>query len=124
MEFEINHVTHYKYGHAAAEAYGEARLTPPELPTQTVLSHRVVIDPEVQTSSYADHFGNRVEFFSLPFRHKSLVVSNQLVMRTQPPVRPTASLELCVQEARQILGSALTDIFDFLQPTPVVEIGR
>lgn len=124
MEFEINHVTHYKYGHAAAEAYGEARLTPPELPTQTVLSHRVIIDPEVQTSHYKDHFGNHVEFFSLPFRHKSLVVTNQLVMRTEPPVRPAASLELCVQEARQVLGSSLTDIFDFLQPTPVVQIGR
>ncbi len=124
MEFEINHVTHYKYGHAAAEAYGEARLTPPELATQTVVSHRIVIDPEVPTSAYTDHFGNRVDFFSLPFRHRSLVVRNQLVMRTTPPERPAGGLGVTVQEARQILGSALTDIFDFLQPTPVVEIGR
>ena len=49
MEFEITHVTHYKYGHPAAEAYGEAQLTPPSLPGQTVLSHRLVIDPEVPT---------------------------------------------------------------------------
>ncbi len=124
MEFEITHVTHYKYGHPAAEAYGEARLTPPNLPTQTVLSHRIVIDPEVPISSYTDHYGNRVEFFSLPFRHKSLVVSNELVMRTLAPQLPAASLALSVQEARQILSSALTDIFDFLQPSPVVEIGR
>jgi transglutaminase-like putative cysteine protease len=124
MDFEIKHITHYKYGHAAAEAYGEARLTPPELPTQTVLSHRVIIEPDVPMSGYTDHFGNHVEFFSLPFRHRSLVVSNQLSMRTRPPERPTSALELTVQEARQILGSALTDIFDFLQPTPVVEIGR
>jgi transglutaminase-like putative cysteine protease len=124
MEFEINHATHYKYGHAAAEAYGEARLTPPELPTQTVLSHRLVIDPEVQTSAYTDHYGNRVAFFSLPFRHRSLVVSNQAVVRTVPPERPASALELRVQEARQILNSALTDIYDFLQPTAVVEIAR
>jgi len=124
MEFEINHVTYYKYGHAAAEAYGEARLTPPELPTQTVLSHQLIIDPEVPVSSYTDHFSNKVEFFSLPFRHKSLVVRNQLSIRTIPPQLPTTALELSVQEARQILNSALTDIFDFLQPTSVVEIGR
>jgi transglutaminase-like putative cysteine protease len=124
MEFEINHITNYKYGHAAAEAYGEARLTPPELATQTVLSHKLVIDPEVPTSGYTDHYGNRVEFFSLPFRHRSLVIRNQIVMRTQNPVMPQSALELSVQEARQILGSALTDIFDFLQPTPVVDIGR
>ncbi|HEX8295426.1 MAG TPA: transglutaminase family protein [Chthoniobacteraceae bacterium] len=124
MEFEINHVTHYKYGHTAAEAYGEARLTPPDLATQTVLSHRIVIDPQVQMSGYTDHFGNRVDFFSLPFRHKSLVISNQVTVRTQTAPRPQSSLELSIQEARQILGSALTDIFDFLEPTPVVEIGR
>ena len=41
MEFEITHTTLYKYGHAAAEAYGEARLTPPNRPTQTVISHRI-----------------------------------------------------------------------------------
>ncbi len=124
MEFEIKHVTHYKYGHAAAEAYGEARLTPPELPTQTVVSHAVVIEPEVPISSYTDHYGNRVGFFSLPFRHKSLVIRNQMIVRTSRPELPTASLELTVQETRQILNSTLTDIFDFLQPNDVVDIGR
>jgi hypothetical protein len=93
MEFEITHVTHYKYGHPAAEAYGEARLTPPNLPGQTVLSHRLVIDPEVKTSGYVDHFGNQVDFFSLPFRHKQLFVSNQakvgggLLFRRRPGPR-------------------------------------
>ncbi len=124
MEFEITHVTHYKYGHPAAEAYGEARLTPPNLPGQTVLSHRLVIDPEVKTSGYIDHFGNQVDFFSLPFRHKQLFVSNQAVVRTHPAPLPASSLELTIQEARQILGSVLTDIFDYLQPTPVVQATR
>ncbi len=124
MEFEITHTTHYKYGHPAAEAYGEARLHPPDSESQTVLSHRLVIDPHVRASSYTDHFGNHVDFFSLPFRHKHLVIINQAIVRTQTPPRPTESLELSVGEARQILGSALTDIFDYLQPTPVVQIGR
>ncbi|EDY17098.1 transglutaminase domain protein [Chthoniobacter flavus Ellin428] len=124
MEFEITHVTHYKYGHPAAEAYGEARLTPLTLPSQTVLSHRLVIDPDVPVSGYTDHFGNHVHFFSLPFRHKTLYVSNQAVVRTHPVPLPTASLELPVQEARQILGSVMTDIFDYLQMTPAVQPTR
>jgi transglutaminase-like putative cysteine protease len=124
MEFEITHVTHYKYGHAAAEAYGEARLTPPNLDTQTVLSHRLVIDPEVPTSDYKDHFGNQVHFFSLPFRHKQLSVSNQAVVRTQAAPLPRESLELPVQEARQILSSAMTDIFEYLEATPAVQATR
>ena len=124
MEFEITHVTHYKYGHPAAEAYGEARLTPPNLPSQTVLSHRIVIDPEVATSTYVDHFGNSVDFFSLPFRHKQLFVSNQAVVRTHPVPLPASSLELSIQEARQIFGSVMTDIFDYLHVTPVVQTTR
>ncbi|HEX8312775.1 MAG TPA: transglutaminase family protein [Chthoniobacteraceae bacterium] len=124
MEFEITHVTHYRYGQPAAEAYGEARLTPPNLPSQTVVSHEVKIEPEVKTSSYTDHYGNRVDFFSLPFRHHKLLITNQAVVRTHPPPLPTGSLELTIQEARQILDSTLTDIFDFLQPTPVVVPGR
>ncbi len=124
MEFEITHVTHYRYTHPAAEAYGEARLTPPQLPTQTVLSHRLELDPAVPTSSYTDHFGNRVDFFSLPFRHQRLAVTNHCTVRTQTVPRPAEALELCVQEARQILGSMLTDVFDYLQMTPVVQPTR
>ncbi len=124
MEFEVTHITAYRYPQPAAEAYGEARLTPRDLPSQTVVSHKLVIDPEVPVSSYDDHFGNRVDFFSVPFRHRNLAISNQVIVRTHPAPRPTEALELSVQEARQILSSALTDIFDYLQPTPVVDIGR
>ena len=124
MDFEITHLTHYKYGHPAAEAYGEARLTPPTLPQQTVLSHRLALDPEVKTSTYTDHFGNQVDFFSLPFRHRQLTLRNEIVVRTEAVRRPQESLDLPVQDARQILNSALTDIFDYLQPSDVVETSR
>jgi transglutaminase-like putative cysteine protease len=124
MEFEVTHTTHYRYSQPAAEAYGEARLTPPNLPSQTVINHRLTMDPEVKTSSYKDHFGNTVDFFSLPFRHQRLVITNQLLIRTHSLPRPDDALDLSIQEARQILNSTLTDVFDYLQPTPVVEIGR
>lgn len=124
MEFEIAHVTNYKYGHSAAEAYGEARMTPPNLPCQRVISHKITLDPEVATSSYDDHFGNRVDFFSLPFRHDRLTVRNEIVVETFAPERPKESMSLSIQESRQIMNSALTDIFQFTQPTPVIEITR
>ncbi len=124
MEFEITHTTLYKYGHAAAEAYGEARLTPPNRPTQAVLSHKIVIDPETPTTTYVDYYGNSVDFFSLPFRHKKLVVTNYAVVRTIPVERPAGSMELSVQEARQIFKTSMPDIFDYLQPTHIVETGR
>jgi len=124
MIFEITHLTNYTYGHPAAEAYGEARLTPPDLDSQKVLEHHIVIDPDTKTSTYIDHYNNTVHFFSLPYRHKKLSVANQIVVETRPVELPTSSLELSVQEVRQIFSSALTDIFDFLQPTEIVEIGK
>src|SRR5436190_11110209 len=98
MEFEITHVTRYRYTQPAAEAYGEVRLTPVSGPSQTVLSHRLVIEPEVKTSDYQDHFGNRVAFFSLPFRHRKLQVENQAIVRTHPVALPEGALDLCIQE--------------------------
>jgi transglutaminase-like putative cysteine protease len=124
MQFEITHRTRYLYETPAAEAYGEARLQPPDLPTQTILSHRLEINPTTSVSSYVDHHGNAVDFFSLPFRHQKLTVTNRVVVETHPVPRPEASLDLSVQEARQIFSSAMTDVFDYLQPTAVVEIGR
>jgi transglutaminase-like putative cysteine protease len=123
MEFKITHITTYQYGTAAAEAYGEARLTPPDLPTQKVLRHRVTIEPPTRTSRYLDHFGNNVDFFSLPFRHKKLVVSSQLTVETRPQNLPEESLAVSVQEARQIFSSALPDVFEYLQPTNIVKTG-
>ena len=124
MEFEITHTTHYAYSHPAAEAYGEARLTPPNLASQTVLSHSIAIDPETKTSTYTDHYGNAVHFFSLPYRHKKLTITNHAIVETRPVKIQPDILDLSVQEARQIFSSVLTDVFDFLQPTEVVEIGR
>jgi len=123
MEFKITHITTCRYGNAAAEAYGEARLTPPDLPAQKVLKHHVIIDPHSQTSAYTDHFGNRVDFFSLPFRHQKLVVSSKLLVKTKAIERPRENLQVSVQEARQIFSSALPDVFEYLQPTGIVKTG-
>jgi transglutaminase-like putative cysteine protease len=123
MEFKITHITSYKYGNAAEEAYGEARLTPPNLPTQKVVRHKVTIDPPTRTSQYTDHFGNQVDFFSLPFRHQKVIVTSNMVVRTIARELPEENLQVSVQEARQIFTSALPDVFEYLQPTGIVKIG-
>jgi len=123
MDFEITHITNYTYGQPAAEAYGEARLTPPNLPNQKVLSHELLLEPPVETSSYVDFHGNLVHFFSLPFRHSQLKITNHALVRTSTVTPLAESMELTVQETRQIFTSILPDIFEYLQPTPVVSIG-
>jgi transglutaminase-like putative cysteine protease len=124
MEFEITHITDYTYQFAAAEAYLEARLTPPDTDRQTVRSRRLVIEPGVKLSGYTDYYGNAVEFFSLPYRHRSLVITSRVEVQTHLPEQPLAALEVSIDEARQILHSSQTDVFDYLQPTETVVFSR
>jgi transglutaminase-like putative cysteine protease len=124
MDFEISHITDYSYAQAAAEAYLEARLTPPDLPTQTVRSRKLVIEPAVQVSGYTDYFGNPVDFFSLPYRHRALVITSKLEIQTHAYVRPAAALDVSIHEARQIIASEPAAIFDYLQPTEIVVKNR
>ena len=124
MEFEITHVTDYTYQYAAAEAYLEARLSPPDLDTQKVRSRKLTVEPPVKVSGYTDYFGNAVEFFSLPYRHRSLVITSRVEVQTLPPDPPVAALEVSIDEVRQILSSAQADVFDYLQPTDTVVYSR
>ncbi len=124
MDFEITHVTNYAYEHPAAEAYLEARLTPPNTASQTLLTRTLTIEPHVATSSFTDYFGNQAEFFSLPWRHRSLAVVNEVVVRTNQPAEPIAGLAVTVDEARQIFASAPGAVFDYVQPTAHVERSR
>ena len=124
MEFEITHITDYTYQYAAAEAYLEARLTPPDTDRQTVRSRRLIVEPSVKLSGYTDYYGNAVEFFSLPYRHRSLVITSRVEVQTHTPEEPLAALDVSINEARQILHSSQADVFDYLQPTEIVVFSR
>ncbi|MEO7933477.1 MAG: transglutaminase family protein [Chthoniobacterales bacterium] len=124
MFFDITHSTDYAYATPAAEAYLEARLTPPNHSGQRVVRHKISINPDTPTSQYVDFCGNTVDFLSLPYRHKRLTITNQVVVETTPRLLPDDILSASVQEAKQILGSSVTDIYDYLQPTETVKIGR
>ena len=123
MIFEVIHVTDYRYGVPAREAYIETRLTPPARPEQDILTHAIDFQPSAGTSSYLDYFGNVTTFYSLTLRHERLAVTNRMTVRTRPRILSQDVLAMSVAETRQIFSSALTDVFDFLQPTPAVPTG-
>lgn len=123
MTFDVVHVTDYRYREPVSEAYIEARLTPPPRPEQEVLAHRIEFLPAAGLSDYVDYFGNTATFYSMTLRHERLTVTNRLTVRTRPRAGIPEILALSVAEARQILTSSLTDIFDYLQPTPAVPTG-
>jgi len=124
MLFEIVHRTEYRYGQQAREAYIEARLTPPSLPGQTIVAHSIDFVPATPISTYQDYFGNEVTFYSHTLRHERLTITNNLTVRTTEIPRPTDALEVPIAEVRQLFSAKLTDIFDYLQPTPAVPTGN
>lgn len=123
MLFDVVHITDYKYSNPVSEAYVEARLSPPHRPEQEILSHAIEFFPEAGLSDYVDYFGNTATFYSMTLRHERLTVTNRMTVHTRPRLRPGEALELPVADARQILSSSLTDIFDYLQPTQTVPTG-
>lgn len=123
MLFDVVHSTSYRYTETAMEAYLEARLTPPERPTQQILAHRIEFLPTAQASDYTDYFGNLTTFYSMTLRHPKLQVVNHLTARTATHRLPAGGLAPSVAEARQILASAGPVMFDYLQPTATVPLG-
>ncbi len=123
MLFDVVHTTAYRYVGTAMEAYLEVRLTPPVRPEQEILRHQIEFHPAAVVSDYIDYFENRTTFYSMTLRHAQLKVTNSLTVRTSPTILPAGGLALTVAEARQILNSAGTRVFDYLQPTPAVPTG-
>jgi transglutaminase-like putative cysteine protease len=123
MLFEITHRTDYRYGQPAREAYIEARLTPPVIPTQEIVAHAIEFQPSTATSTYQDYFGNQVTFYSMTLSHERLTIINRLTVRTREVLPMPGALDVTVAEARQIFASKLTEVFDYLQPTPAVPTG-
>ena len=120
MRFEILHTTDYRYDAPASEAYVEARLTPPSRPSQRIAAHDLTFHPAGPSSTYVDYFGNPTSFYSMVKRHDHLRVSSRLLVDTSPPRLPEGALDLTIGEARQILSSVGTDIFDYLRAPPAV----
>jgi transglutaminase-like putative cysteine protease len=124
MLFRVTHITDYRYGEPVAEAYLELRLTPPNREMQTVHVHRLLIEPASRTSGYRDYFGNEVSFLSLPYRHTRLTIRSEALVQTVSGILPAENLDQTIQESRQILAGSLPFVFDYLQPTDMVKIGR
>jgi transglutaminase-like putative cysteine protease len=124
MRFRVTHVTDYRYTAPVAEAHLELRLTPPQRENQRIEFHRIQLQPDAKSSSYKDYFGNQTSVVSVPYRHSRLTVRSEAIVETLPVALPETSLELRVQEARQILTSALPFTYEYLQPTGMVKIGR
>lgn len=124
MRFTVSHTTKYIYEGTASESFAEVRVWPQSNASQRVLRRVLRIRPETPVDHYVDYFGNNVEFFSVPYRHRELTVESEAEVETFD-VQPAALvLETPIGEARQLYNSQMYRIFEYLQPTSLVPLDQ
>ncbi len=88
-QYTVEHETRYAYRAAVSQSWQLAHLTPRALPWQTLLSHRITIEPGAdERCDQVDSFGNPVTHFSLHSAHKLLRV--RMACEVEVDARPLA----------------------------------
>ena len=107
LRFHVEHETRYDYTAAVSQSWQLARLTPRNLPWQTLLSHALQIDPPVNERHDApDSFGNSNLHFALHRAHRMLQVRMQCTVEIAPR-RPVA--RPCGQAWESVRDAVLAD---------------
>ncbi len=102
----VRHHTGYQYASEVHASYNEARLTPPDTDTQSVIEARVDVRPSAALTRYRDYWGTWVHSFDINRAHRELSVSGYSVVETgkrwSPPAEPLSWSDLrssAVQDA-------------------------
>lgn len=122
MRFRLIHRTHYRYAGTASESFMEARLTPVTDDRQRVLKRTLTTTPACNLHTYVDYFGNTVETFSIVKRHRELILESEAEVETTPVDPSPTTLEISVSEARMIWRGPKLALFEFLMPSPAVQM--
>ena len=117
MRYLIEHTTEYEYPQPASEAFSELRLVPRTDKRQRLIRSQIQVNPAVLLENYVDHFGNFVETFSIPFRHRQVSVTSRCEVETLGFKDALRGLDLTVNEARSLYQNWYLELFDYLQPS-------
>jgi transglutaminase-like putative cysteine protease len=102
MLLQVSHETRYEYSAPVENAQHVAHLKPLERPGQTLLSHRLRINPEPANVRTAhDVYGNSRTYFSLYSSHERLVVLAESVVRTSAGAHPDLNRTIAWEKLRQ-----------------------
>jgi transglutaminase-like putative cysteine protease len=123
--YDIHHVTTYKYGSPVRFAHCALRLSPIDLPGQTVLASEMTIDPApAQISERICFFGNRVTSLTITTEHSDLIVtvdtSVDIARRPWPRAAATTPFEAVREEAFESASLDKASPAHFLHPSRFV----
>jgi transglutaminase-like putative cysteine protease len=117
MHFEIEHTTEYEYSAPAMESYTELRVRPRNTLRQVVLHHETEVHPRTPLEVFTDYYGNWVEFLSVPYRHKRLIVTSRSTVQTRTFKNPLEALDLTISESVHLNLPRRRELYDFLMPS-------
>lgn len=124
MRFAVSHTTFYRYEQPASESVAELRLWPVSGSSQTVEGRELTIEPSARVGSFTDFWGNRVEYFAIPFRHESLRIVSSAEVETHAQGSVDYCAEVTVAEARQIVNRSSIEAVEFRRPSRLVPLGE
>jgi transglutaminase-like putative cysteine protease len=117
MNFDIEHTTEYEYSAPAMESYTELRVRPRNTLRQVVTEHETEVNPRAPLEVFEDYFGNWVEFLSVPYRHKRLIVTSRSEVQTRSFHNPLDALDLTIAESVHLNFPRRRELHDFLVPS-------
>lgn len=113
----VVHRTTFEYERPVSASYNEARMRPANLPGQTVLGSRIIVEPFTWSTDYRDYWGTVVTAFEVLEPHTRLVVTAE----SQVDVTPVR-VEDNGCRWTDLAGRAFVDRFtEYLMPTPTTE---
>ena len=124
MRYHLQHATTCAYSDPVSESRHLARLRPRDTPTQRVLSHDLLFDPQpVQHITRLDSFGNEVAWITIQRSHQQLKVVSRAEVETLPPPPESEVPDLPWDEVRLALAEDFTGVhleaMPFLFPSPL-----
>ena len=122
MKFRVVHTTQYEYSAPAIECYSELRVRPRNTLRQVITNHVTEVVPRVPLEVFTDYWGNWGESLSVPFRHQRLTVTSRCMVQTRPFHNALKGIDLSVSEAAHLQMPRRREFYDFLMPSPLVEI--
>ena len=124
MLYRVTHTTRYRYEAPVSQCQSEVRLTPRQLPWQTVLASAIETLPvPASVTTRKDYFGNEVNAFSILESHDRFSTIATSVVRVDPrPAAPAAELgwEAAGRELAAHGSVAALEAFEFVFDSPFV----
>lgn len=116
MHFEIFHLTKFQYSDFVSESVMELRLQPITNVHQNCSSYSLQLSPSARIFEFIDQFGNIVQHFDIPEKHKQLEITTKSYVEVfeQPKLPDSLPPEIWKTLEEEVENG---DFWEFLLPS-------